>query len=246
MSTSPAHAREKPAGKLTTKLQTARRLALPALPVAFAAASQSAQAQIVYTDITDITIGDPNFTTQSIYLDLDRSGGGSVFASTNQAQVPGADFRFYFEFTQGTGKGGFYDPAVISLRQTSAQILTTFFSNNIYAFGADIPGAYANTFWTNSSLSPSAGSGYYALQIINGGNSYYGWARVTNTGRLGNLTLHDFAINSIPNEPITAGQMSAIPEPSTYAAVAGLLAGSAAMFRRRRRGLATAPAAARA
>lgn len=232
MTTSSAGTRDTTrACQYTSKVSTARRIALPALPVALAAMSNSAQAQIIYTDITDITIG----SSASIYVDLDRSGGGSVFAATNAAAVPGVDFRFQFTFTEGTGKGGFYDPGVASLRQNTAQILDTFFANDIPPFGAEIPGAYENTFWANEVGSPSAGTGYYGLRIANGSDSFYGWARVTNTGRGGTVTLHDFAINTIANDPITAGEMSAIPEPSTYAAIAGLLAGSAAMLRRRSR-----------
>lgn len=55
--------------------------------------------------------------------------------------------------------------------------------------------------------------------------------RIYTWGEDQSLTLHRFAYEQ-SGEAILAG---AIPEPSTYAALAGLLAGSAALFHRRRK-----------
>ncbi len=48
---------------------------------------------------------------------------------------------------------------------------------------------------------------------------YYGWIRIEHNASAGTLTVHDWAWNSIPGEPILAG---AIPEPRVYALAFGL------------------------
>jgi hypothetical protein len=67
------------------------------------------------------------------------------------------------------------------------------------------------------------------------GEHYYGWAEVSYSGG-STGTIHRFAMETSANTAILAGDTGAvIPEPSTYAAMAGLLAGSAALYAKRRR-----------
>jgi hypothetical protein len=50
--------------------------------------------------------------------------------------------------------------------------------------------------------------GYIGLQLINAGQTYYGWVRmdVTVNVSTASITIKDYAYNSIPNQPILAGQ----------------------------------------
>ena len=72
--------------------------------------------------------------------------------------------------------------------------------------------------------------GYLGLQWDIGGGDYLNaWARVDVTGdNSGTATLYDFAYESTPNTPISAGD---VPEPSTLALLA-IGAGALALRRR--------------
>ena len=59
---------------------------------------------------------------------------------------------------------------------------------------------------------------------------YYGWIRIEHSAADATLTVHDWAWNSTPGEPILAGQ---IPEPATYAILVALGALGFAIVRRR-------------
>jgi hypothetical protein len=63
------------------------------------------------------------------------------------------------------------------------------------------------------------------------GNVHYGWIRLStlNVPGVNGGTIHDWAYNSMPGQPILAGQ---VPEPSTWALLVG---GSFAFFALRRR-----------
>ncbi len=47
---------------------------------------------------------------------------------------------------------------------------------------------------------------YLGLKLISGGHTYYGWARLSFSSYSGTLTLFDYAYNSVPDQPILAGQ----------------------------------------
>ena len=53
--------------------------------------------------------------------------------------------------------------------------------------------------------------GYVGLQLIHAGQTYYGWVRmdVNVTAGSASMTIKDYAYNSIPNQPILAGQTTA-------------------------------------
>jgi hypothetical protein len=101
----------------------------------------------------------------------------------------------------------------------------------------------------NSSLiSPSAtgidlidGTYYVAFDVKDQANAnavYYGWLNLTasgiNTMNTVTFTLNEWAYDNT-GASIKVGQVSAVPEPSTYAmALAGLACGGSVVFRRRR------------
>jgi len=76
-------------------------------------------------------------------------------------------------------------------------------------------------------------TGYVGLRVGAGGGDYrYGWAQISyNSDR--SITLYDLAYEQSLNTAIQAGA-GAIPEPSTYAVLAGIVAAGAAFYARRR------------
>ncbi len=74
------------------------------------------------------------------------------------------------------------------------------------------------TGWEDRAFSDTAG---FMGVRIHGETSepYYGWLRLEHSLVDGTYTVHDWAWNSIPGEPILAGQ---IPEPKVYALLLGI------------------------
>jgi hypothetical protein len=99
------------------------------------------------------------------------------------------------------------------------------------AFAA-ITSLYSETNPTTFAWTPPM-RGYLGLRIQLNNNTHYGWADVTlnKTGADAySNTLHAYAYNDAPNQPIVAG---AIPEPTTAALLVAGAAGASALRRRR-------------
>ena len=65
-------------------------------------------------------------------------------------------------------------------------------------------------------------------------DEYFGWLRLSHSLEDEMLTIHDWAWNSVPGEPILAGE---IPEPRVYALMLGLGVLGLVLWRRRSRGI---------
>jgi hypothetical protein len=79
----------------------------------------------------------------------------------------------------------------------------TFPFNHISSSGITPEGNCSNTIvgnWIDMN------SYYLGLKLISGGHIYYGWARLSYSSYSGFLFLFDYAYNSIPDQPILAGQ----------------------------------------
>ena len=74
--------------------------------------------------------------------------------------------------------------------------------------------------------------GYVGVRMSQLDDWFYAWIRVSHDATAGTLTVHDWAWNTIPNEPILAGQ---VPEPATVAFFMASIALAVAVVRRRRR-----------
>lgn len=99
----------------------------------------------------------------------------------------------------------------------------------------------ASSGWTaQTRTSTSISSTYYGLRIDQGGGNYtYGWALVSLGGSgVGSTQLLSLAFERTLNQAITAGTLSSVPEPASFAVVAGGLAVALTGMRRRRRGCA--------
>jgi hypothetical protein len=110
------------------------------------------------------------------------------------------------------------------------------YNDNLVAFGATIDGGSSYVGEHAADIVPADGNTYYyAFNYQDGGNPHYGWAQVSFSADRLTGTLHQWAYQGVSGAALTAGQTSAIPEPSTVAVALGLAAIGAAGWRRRRR-----------
>jgi len=178
--------------------------------------SVSANAQIVYTDVNPDTtvICSSSPCTQSYNLDLNNDGMGDFILNTyfDSLHCAASVFsplaikqRVYItpQSANGTVSPMMNTPLMMNSNDTIGSNLT--FSANpaalrFFSFDAcpDSGGS-----WTSTS------DHYLGLQITVGNSTYYGWARlsvfVTGIPPV-YFILKDYAYNSIPNQPILAGQ----------------------------------------
>lgn len=166
--------------------------------------------------------------------------------------------RISFRFNVGTGVvttqlNDMNTPPVYgSLFGQSMDMMGDFFTDYYIGEGYSSPSGYQSTSgavasgttinagsgWTaQASTSSSIAATYYGVRIVYGdGNFTYGWAKVGfgNSGD-GSTQLLALAFERTLNQPILAGAMSSVPEPSSCAALAGAGVVACAGMRRRRR-----------
>ena len=211
---------------MTTVLRSPHRVALPALPIALASAT-TAGATIIYTNPEDL-----NANGGSVYWDMGSNGLGG---SADNVSTGSDDFVLTFGTTYtksgGSNSQNLSDPRLIT--QGSAQAaMTEGVKPTVRTFPAGEMISGSNVTFSTGNLDFGS-SGYVGLSFNGGSGTNYGWAQIGYNGT--DLILYDFAYESEVGVGIAAGATSSIPEPSAAAGIAGLLAGSAALYSRRRR-----------
>ena len=226
-----------------SRLARLTRSALPAAPLVLVSIP-AAKAQIVYTS-ANITMaaGDHEF----IYVDMGTGGaqGAAVLcppAWQAPYTIPISSPSFYLFFRDwNPGKPEWASNSNVNFDGDN-QVSQTGQGSTITKlnYGATIDGsltlggnyaAFAGTYSVNTPWTPGT-TGYIGVLFDTNITPLYGWAQISYNADQ-TLTLLGFAYNATPGAAILAGTL--IPEPSTTAALAGLLAGSAALFRRRSR-----------
>ncbi len=162
--------------------------------------SASADAQIVYTDVN------PDSTSTGTYnLDLNIDGINDFAITQTSTTACGsignpATLKFIRLTPLGTNQVA--DSATdVTKMALNANISTTLLNWDNSANQLMVSACHTSTGgqWAN------AVDGYLGLKLILGGNTYYGWARL-NTSLANSFTIKDYAYNSIPDQPILAGQ----------------------------------------
>ena len=169
------------------------------------------KAQIVYKDVTpDIKVSDScaqSGCAQMYYLDLNGDGINDfeVFLSAGTVVVP-----------CGTGRSAW----ITSLNSNEVTLdklpVNTAISNqSLFDTGSYL---LRKITWVRSGRNGSCNQsfsgkwvnadGYVALELIKGGQVYFGWLRlnVSVTASVASFTVKDYAYNSSPGQPILSGQ----------------------------------------
>lgn len=127
-------------------------------------------------------------------------------------------FEFSFMYQQGY---------IGSWSGTALSLSTTFI-----AAGFTVDGSLSYSNYIDLTPVDGTASTYAGLRYnLGGGNYHYGWVNYSTNSESTEITLLGAGFNTIANEPVQAGQTTAVPEPSA-AWIGGLFAGIA-LFRRR-------------
>ncbi len=228
-------------------------IALPAATFGALAAATSGSASIQFFDIADLKV-DEN-SGNSIYFDLFSGDASTATSGTGFQLWAVGGLSSYSGYTDPDT--GYYQPPfstswnyAYAATPANGQTLCTYddgsWGNSARLASLNQIGPASTFYWGSPSRNylrsdwsgSSSGnwqvgsSGYLGLRVGNDTDGYnYGWAEIS-IGEDSSVTLHSFAYEDTKNTAIQAG---AIPEPSTYAALTGLLAGSAVLYSRRRK-----------
>ena len=188
--------------------------------LAAVAAPSLLQAQIVWSGVLNSTV---NAGSTQALLDFNSN------ATADNTEA-------YLVFSPFDGKN---DPS-LSVSPTENAFLnpsTAFLYNNTpVAFGSTIDGNLSYSTVHPGELVPADGtSRYFAFQYQASGGPYYGWMQLTFSADANTGTLQQWAYNGVSGASLTAGQTSAIPEPTTVATLFGLAAFGTAWWRRRQK-----------
>lgn len=202
-----------------------RSLPLVGSTIVGLAAAGSAQGAVVFTEVTS---GGTISGGTTLFFDLGETGGPGGWATGSFA---GSDFRLSFN------SGSSQKPTIVSFG-SGRHISTQGGYADRVEEGATIDGSgiwntglFINHSGSNDANWPAGQRGYLGLRLTDGSDTRYAWADVEYTAS-SQLTLHAFAVETSPGVAIQAG---AIPELKESALVMALLAGSAALYRRRQR-----------
>ena len=180
--------------------------------------SVNANAQIVYTDIVpDTTCIITNWGTQTYNLDLNGDSTTDFLIEVARHRIgrpyPEAPITSHVSITP-QGSNAFITTTLNTVTKlvlgdttSSSQAWHSTTYQYLKEWYED-PGVFPTPLITNTGDWDSAVDNYVGLQLINGGQIYYGWVRmdVDVSTSFASMTIKDYAYNSIPNQPILAGQ----------------------------------------
>ena len=178
--------------------------------------SVSANAQIVYTDVNpDYVISSANIPSTINYnIDLNNDGISDYKISCVRSGSVCQSARVYINYVTVSALN---TNAVVAVTSTTYPSAMNFNDGILAGLPLSASGhlRYVRTTAQRCSGStlgvwPNSIDRYLGLKLIVGANTYYGWVRmqVNVTGSAASCTIKDYAYNSIPNQPIRAGETS--------------------------------------
>ncbi len=229
----------------SSRLSQLVRKALPAAPLALAAIP-SANAAIIHTDAGNLTFA----FSDSQFLWVDMGTGGSPGAAAVGAQnhynptVASPSFYLWFRYSGGRPEWVSNDQAFPAPRRVFDGVNNSVAINGNYVRLLNVGDTVDGSLYMQSNYKPFRTSGnnntpwtpgttgYIGVEFNTNTTPLFGWVQISyNIDQ--SVTVRDFAYES------TGAGITIVPEPSSYAVLAGLLAGSAALYRRRRQKLAS-------
>lgn len=182
--------------------------------------SASANAQIVYTDVNpDSTIYCAGNCTLNYNLDLNNDANTDFIVTTFRVDPPQIGLETYSNVTANPLNGNAVKDTLVNsiyvsiplqfntvidstllLNQSWQTSGSHSLKNGMYGGGLD-----SDTVW---GLWDSLADYYLGLKLLQSGQTHYGWVRlrVDVTQSYASVIVKDYAYNSIPNQPILAGQ----------------------------------------
>lgn len=180
--------------------------AYSAMAGAFMATAANADAQIVYTDVTDFTGATGDLL--SIDMDADSTSDFLLFANSNTA---GNWSWVYAIGNLGSGYGG---PSNMIAGYSGAILPygSALDAGDLIGPALSFVSNYNNVGWLASMYSsvtyaPFANTGdkYLGVKFLSGGTLHYGWMRLSCTVAPVTYTIRDYAYEATANTPIIAG-----------------------------------------
>ena len=175
-------------------------------------AASGANAQIVYTDPTDLTVDDDADANgfSAVPLDLNNDLTVDFIVAARDTTVTGSRYRFTVAAPYGTASAiagetpSGYDYALaLTSGDMIDNMLNWIAATNTMAYNVDSANPY-NENWNGVT------DKYLGLQFTVGGNTHYGWARL-DVQAIGDVfTLKDYAYNSTADQGIEAGQTAGL------------------------------------
>ncbi len=190
--------------KKTTSNKLSKKMAsYGALALAIAGVSD-ASGQIDYTDI------DPDEVLTGTRFLLDLNGDGTTDYEISNDGVfsgatPGTTARVYTSNSSsilGLNAGGNFNyPFALSEGAPIDDAQTTWITNQNYQTLNWMGCAYTNSQWCDGQVDK-----YLGLRITIGADKHYGWVRMDIPADASSITIKDYAINTVANEGILAGE----------------------------------------
>lgn len=187
------------------------------------AATAVAQAQIVWTDVSPdavVTIGN-SFAinmdnTGATEFTIEQNSSTSFFnAVYNEILQNGSASNAEVAIYTSTFFSG-YGVAYIASAFSAGQSIGSSLSFIPYSVSSPVMAAYGTMSTTSGgtyALSFGAsGTRFLGVRFDIGGNTHYGWIRVTTPSFPDQITVHDYAYNSVADQPIQAGAGVGIDE----------------------------------
>lgn len=193
--------------KTTTNKLSKRMASYGALALAIAGVSD-ATGQIDYTDV------DPDEVLTGTRFLLDLNGDGTTdYEISNDGlfsgATPGTTARVYTSNSSsilGLNGGGNYNyPFVLSDGAPIDDAQSTWIANENYQTLNWQGCAYTNSQWCDGQVDK-----YLGLRITIGGDKFYGWVRMDIPADASSITIKDYAINTVANEGIVAGDTGTV------------------------------------